>query len=96
MIEATQNPRITLASETPHWWQQLARVLLALRVRRAPRRLQLCESISLGEKRIVAVIQYDAQRFLIGGSGSSLSLLARLGEGPDFAAVLTEWCERQR
>ncbi len=79
-----------------HWWQRLWNSLPALRVRKAPRRLRLRESLSLGEKRVVAVIQYESQQFLIGGSAHSVNLLARLGESPDFSELLAEWCERQR
>ncbi len=59
-------------------------------------RLRVCESLSLGEKRFVAVVQFETQQFLIGGGAASVNLLARLGETADFAEVLTEWCERQR
>ena len=72
------------------------RALSALCVRKAPRRLRLCESVSLGEKRLVAVVEYDQQKFLVGGSAQSISLLARLGEQTDFADLMTAWCERQR
>ena len=60
------------------------------------RRLRLSESLSLGEKRFVAVVEFETQKFLIGGGAQSVNLLARLGEETDFAEVLTEWCERQR
>jgi hypothetical protein len=45
---------------------------------------------------MVAVIQYEGQKFLVGGSAHSVSLLARLGSTADFSELLTEWCERQR
>ena len=45
------------------------------------RRLRVCETLSLGERRFLAVIEFDRQEFLVGGSGSSLTLLARLREG---------------
>jgi len=80
----------------PRWWTRVGQAFLQLRVRKVPRRLRLCESLSLGEKRLVAVIQYESQKFLVGGSAHSVNLLARLGEGPDFSELLTEWCERQR
>lgn len=96
MNEAVTSPRITLASLRPTWWERLLEMFASVRVSRKPRRLRLCESLSLGEKRFVAVIQYEGQQFLVGGSAGSLSLLARLGEAPDFATVMTEWCERQR
>lgn len=73
------------------FWESLPK----LRVRPAVRRLRVCESVSLGEKRLVAVVEYEGQRFLIGGA-HSVSLLAKLGESPDFSELLTEWCERQR
>jgi flagellar biogenesis protein FliO len=51
----------------------------ALRLsRRSPRRLRLCESLPLGERRFVAVIEIDGARFLLGGTPSSLVLLSRL------------------
>jgi hypothetical protein len=64
--------------------------------RSTPRKLRLCESLSLGEKRFLAVVQFETQQFLVGGGGNNVSLLARLGDAPDFAEVLTEWCERQK
>lgn len=53
--------------------------------RRAPRRLRLCESLPLGERRFVAVVEFDAARFLLGGTASSLVLLARLADAGDRA-----------
>lgn len=73
-------------------WNWLARV----RVRRKPRELRLCESLSLGEKRVVAVIQYEGQRFLIGAGAQSVNLLCRLDEAAEFPELLSQWCERQR
>ena len=56
------------------WWRRLQRI-----GGRAPRRLRMCESVALGERRFVAVIAFDQTRFLVGGTASSLVLLARLG-----------------
>ncbi len=47
---------------------------------RPPRRLRLCESLGLGERRFVAVIEFERRRFLVGGTAQSLVLLARLDE----------------
>ncbi len=55
------------------WWQRLLSI-----TRRAPRRLRLCESLPLGERRFVAVVEFEEFRFLVGGTPSSLVLLARL------------------
>lgn len=42
------------------------------------RQLRISETISLGEKRFLAVIEVDGERLLIGGSATSVSLLTRL------------------
>lgn len=49
---------------------------------RTPRRLQLCETVSLGERRFVAVIRCESQQFLIGATASSIALIARLDDRP--------------
>jgi flagellar biogenesis protein FliO len=54
-------------------WERILRL-----TRRAPRRLRLCESLPLGDRRFVAVVEFDAERFLVGGTPSSLVLLSRL------------------
>jgi hypothetical protein len=41
----------------------------------------VCETLSLGERRFLAVIEFDRQEFLVGGTGNSLELLAQLREG---------------
>ena len=58
------------------------------------RRLRVAETISLGEKRSVAIVQVDGAQYLIGSSPSSVQLLAVLDrvEAP-LAAGATE--ERQ-
>ena len=40
----------------------------------ANKQLHVCESVSLGEKRFVAVVQIDGQKFLIGGGASGVSV----------------------
>ena len=61
-------------------WSRLLRL-----GRRAPRRLRLCESLPLGERRFVAVVEFDASRFLLGGTPSSLVLLSRLEDESEAA-----------
>ena len=52
------------------------------------KRLRLCEIVSLGEKRFLAIVQVDRQRFLVGGAQSTVSMLTQLNDPDDFAAVL--------
>jgi flagellar biogenesis protein FliO len=42
------------------------------------KRLHVAETVSLGEKRFVAVLKVDGREFLIGGGATNISLLAQL------------------
>jgi len=75
----------------------LSRVAAALRnlagtlkTQRNAKALRLCETISLGEKRFLAIVQVDQERILIGGSASTVAMLTRLPEKQSFATVLLE------
>lgn len=48
--------------------------------RRQTRQLSLSETLSLGDRRFIAVIEFERRRFLVGGTASSVVLLARLDE----------------
>ena len=48
----------------------------------AARRLHVAETLSLGEKRFVSIIEVDGTQYLIGGSAENVQLLSRL-EGPE-------------
>jgi len=52
------------------------------------KRLRVCETVSLGEKRFVSVIEVDGEQFLVGGASSSVATLARLEPSPEFSEVL--------
>jgi flagellar biogenesis protein FliO len=54
-------------------WERVLRLS-----QRTPKRLRLCESLPLGERRFVAVVEFEHTRFLVGGTPSSLVLLSRL------------------
>lgn len=76
--EARAIPRAPLAN----WWRGLCAgwVRIVRMGRSAPRRLRLCESLPLGERRFIAVVEFERSRFLLGGTSGSLVLLARLGD----------------
>ena len=59
------------------FWDWVQRAVKPRRLRR----LRICETLSLGERRFLAVVEFDHQEFLVGGTGSSLSLLARMQDG---------------
>ena len=54
-----------------------------LRMRQPARQLRMCESLSLGEKRTVAVLQFEGQRYLVGATASSITLLSRIPESSE-------------
>ena len=47
-------------------------------VQRRKNNIHLCETLSLGEKRFLAVVLVEQQKFLVGGAGNSVNLLAKL------------------
>lgn len=61
-----------------------------IKIQPAKKRLRVCESVSLGEKRFIAVVQLDGKEFLVGGAPNSLSLLAATGKPVTFSDVLKE------
>lgn len=46
--------------------------------RRRQRALRLCETLSLGNRGFLAVVRYHEQQFLVGGTNTSIALLAQL------------------
>jgi hypothetical protein len=81
-------------------WSWLRRHSKGLLARQAARRLRMIETLSLGEKRFVSIVEVDGEQFLLGGSASSVALLAKLegcaksqqpldGAEPTFAEVLS-------
>jgi hypothetical protein len=51
------------------------------------KQLRVTETISLGEKRFVAVVHVEGRKFLIGGGASAVSLLTQLSEEPGVASL---------
>jgi len=73
--------RETVRQQALTVWRQILRLS-----ERRPRRLRLCESLPLGDRRFVAVVEYEQCRFLLGGTSASIVLLARLGDNTSIAA----------
>ena len=60
-------------------WTQLRAAWQGVSMQRRQRRLRLSESLSLGEKRLIAVVEFEEQRFLVAATPESISLLRSLG-----------------
>jgi flagellar biogenesis protein FliO len=69
-------------------WSAVRWIMQRAQAQQARKNLRVCETVSLGEKRFVAVVQVDEERFLIGGSSGAVSLLTRLQEAKSFSVAL--------
>ena len=58
------------------------------------KRLRLAETLSLGEKRFVALVSVEGREFLIGGGASGVSMLAQLSNGPESGKAFATKLER--
>jgi flagellar biogenesis protein FliO len=56
--------------------------------RSSTKRLRVAETVSLGEKRFVAVVHVDGRHFLLAGGPTNIALLAQLDAKEDFEDVL--------
>jgi flagellar biogenesis protein FliO len=65
----------------------LTRMVSLATAHRRERRLRLCEMLSLGEKRFVAVVEYGTERFLLAGTPQNIALLKRLKMNVDEATT---------
>jgi len=52
------------------------------------RRLQVIETVSLGEKRFVSVVKVDGIEFLVGGGSSGVAMLSQLAPRETFEDAL--------
>ncbi|HVZ59631.1 MAG TPA: flagellar biosynthetic protein FliO [Terriglobales bacterium] len=57
------------------------------------KRLRVCETVPLGDKRFIALVQVDGRQFLLGGGAASVSLLAQLDSSSAFSDALKQACE---
>src|SRR5262249_42726297 len=74
-------PRKSLNWISP-WMSCIAGALRSVRIKKTPRNLEICETLSLGDRRMLLVVQVDRRRFLIGATNQSIALLDRLDERP--------------
>jgi hypothetical protein len=69
----------SLLQRTPALLARLRSLWSCVSIRRRERSLRIGETVSLGDKRFVAVLEFERQRFLIGVTSQSVSLLQGLG-----------------
>ncbi len=93
--QLARSVRQTFLPFVRHFIATLCWVRKNVRVTRSVKRMRISESVGLGDKRIVALLEIDGQSFLIGASSNSVSLLAEMKPNPstsDFRQIL---CHQQ-
>ncbi len=80
-----------------HAWPILAATAARLwsrveshRASQRQRTLRVVETVGMGEKRFVAIVEVQQARYLVGGGAAGVSLLARLDAAEPFASVLND------
>lgn len=54
---------------------------------RPPRQLRLCETLALGDRRFLVVVEFGRQKLLIGSTSNALALLAELQDASAASAA---------
>ena len=81
--------RAPLLASFAGWLERVAaRLFAGLGRRERPRQLRLAETVSLGDKRFVALVEVGPERFLIGGTAQALTVLGQLRPEP---APFADW-----
>ena len=75
-------------STLKRWASVLLAALRSVKIRTRVRSLRLCETLPLGDKRFLAVVQFNHQRLLIGATSHSISLLQQVEEPAETADEL--------
>jgi flagellar biogenesis protein FliO len=60
------------------------------------KKLHVTSTVSLGEKRFVAVLEFDGLQYLVGGGATSVALLAQLNPAETFSATIKQTIAAQK
>jgi flagellar biogenesis protein FliO len=71
-------------------WARLQSLWIRVSAPRRERRLRLSESLALGEKRLLAVVEFEEQRFLVAATPGHITLLQALPPARPVAAPPSE------
>jgi flagellar biogenesis protein FliO len=71
-------------------WAIVQNITKTVKMRRRERSLRVCETLSLGERRFLVVVQFEQRRFLIGATSQSISLLQCLDDRATLPGALED------
>ena len=89
-MDITQKPALAwlstaLSSSVTRLLVTVRKAVRHVKVRRTQRSLHVCESLALGDRRFLLLVQCDRRRYLIGAATQSITLIDRLDEKSDAA-----------
>jgi hypothetical protein len=97
LSSATNESSISPITTRPGTLKRALRWLQKNYSQRTSKQLRVCETVSLGEKRFIAIIHVENRKFLIGGGASNVALLTQLGEaGESSSSSVSEILPRLR
>jgi len=74
-------------------WRKWLETVRRLTSSRRERQLKVRESASLGERRLLAIVECGERQFLIGASGQNVQLLAELSSARDGSRCHQSLCD---
>jgi flagellar biogenesis protein FliO len=60
-------------------WLRVRAAFSKVNIQRRPRSLKVCETLSLGDKRLLILVECENQRFLLAATTQNISLIQPLG-----------------
>jgi len=74
----TNAPRNGIAGTLIDCARAVGRLLGQVRIHRRERMMRVCESLQLGDRRFLAIVEVDRERLLIAGTAQNITLLQKL------------------
>jgi flagellar biogenesis protein FliO len=71
-------------------FQAVRNLLRHVKIQRRERSLRVCESLSIGDKRSILVVEFESKRYLLAATSQSISLLDRLSESQSKAGLTSQ------
>jgi flagellar biogenesis protein FliO len=94
------HPAVVFARTLQNNFGLLSRVWRWIQSRQASRasikQLRVISTVSLGEKRIVAVVEFDGMQFLVGGGAAGVALLAHSNGAKSFSGLIEDSMTAQK
>ena len=96
-MELTQNDGVRTKGTVEQLLAAVRGLLGSVKIRRRERSLQLCETLPLGDRRLLALVQCQGRKYLIGATSQTISMLDCLeSETARESSLRQAECEREK